>query len=57
MVSWRENVSGHVTCVQREASDQENREEMHYNILPKCDVGLCTGQCFEMYHIKLHYWE
>jgi len=24
---------------------------------PKCDVGLCIGQCFEVYHTKLNYWE
>ena len=23
----------------------------------KCDVGLCIGQCFEVYHSKLNYWE
>ena len=23
----------------------------------KCDVGLCVGQCFEVYHSKLNYWE
>jgi len=23
----------------------------------KCDVGLCVGQCFEVYHTKLNYWE
>jgi len=23
----------------------------------KCDVGLCIGQCFEVYHTKLNYWE
>ena len=23
----------------------------------KCDVGLCIGQCFEVYHSKLKYWE
>jgi hypothetical protein len=23
----------------------------------KCDVGLCVGQCFEVYHSKLSYWE
>jgi len=24
---------------------------------PKCDVGLCIGRCFEVYHTKLNYWE
>jgi len=23
----------------------------------KCDTGLCIGQCFEVYHPKLNYWE
>ena len=23
----------------------------------KCNVGLCIGQCFEVYHSKLNYWE
>jgi hypothetical protein len=23
----------------------------------KCDVGLCTRQCFEVYHTKMNYWE
>jgi hypothetical protein len=23
----------------------------------KCNVGLCIGQCFEVYHTKLNYWE
>jgi hypothetical protein len=23
----------------------------------KCDVGLCIGQCFEVCHSKLNYWE
>jgi hypothetical protein len=23
----------------------------------KCEVGLCIGQCFEVYHTKLNYWE
>jgi hypothetical protein len=23
----------------------------------KCEVGLCIGQCFEVYHSKLNYWE
>jgi hypothetical protein len=23
----------------------------------KCYVGLCMGQCFEVYHTKLNYWE
>jgi hypothetical protein len=23
----------------------------------KCDVGLCVGQYFEVYHTKLNYWE
>ena len=23
----------------------------------KCDVGLCIGQCFEVFHTKLNYWE
>ena len=23
----------------------------------KCDVQLCTGQCFEVYHTKVNYWE
>jgi len=23
----------------------------------KCNVGLCRGQCFEVYHTKLNYWE
>jgi len=23
----------------------------------KCDVGLCIGQCLEVYHTKLNYWE
>ena len=23
----------------------------------KCEVGLCRGQCFEVYHTKLNYWE
>jgi hypothetical protein len=23
----------------------------------KCNIGLCTGQCFEVYHSKLNYWE
>ena len=23
----------------------------------KCDVGLCIGQCFEVYHTKLNYWQ
>jgi hypothetical protein len=23
----------------------------------KCDIGLCIGQCFEVYHTKLNYWE
>jgi len=23
----------------------------------KCDVGLCVGQCFEVFHTKLNYWE
>ena len=23
----------------------------------KCDVGLCIGQCFEVYHTKLNYWK
>ena len=23
----------------------------------KYDVGLCIGQCFEVYHTKLNYWE
>ena len=23
----------------------------------KCNVGLCTGQCFQVYHTKLYYWE
>jgi len=23
----------------------------------KCDIGLCIGQCFEVYHPQLNYWE
>jgi hypothetical protein len=23
----------------------------------KCNLGLCTGQCFEVYHTKVNYWE
>ena len=23
----------------------------------KCDIVLCIGQCFEVYHTKLNYWE
>jgi hypothetical protein len=23
----------------------------------KCDVGLCVGLCFEVYQLKLNYWE
>jgi hypothetical protein len=23
----------------------------------KCNVGLCIGQCFEVFHTKLNYWE
>jgi hypothetical protein len=23
----------------------------------KCDVGLCVGQCFEVYNSKLNHWE
>jgi hypothetical protein len=23
----------------------------------KCDVGLCKGQCFEVYHTKMNHWE
>jgi hypothetical protein len=23
----------------------------------KCNIGLCKGQCFEVYHSKPNYWE
>jgi hypothetical protein len=32
---WRGSLSTHVLCVQKEAPNQKNSEEMHYNILQK----------------------
>jgi hypothetical protein len=58
MLSWRENLSVHVACVQREASARPGKLKkyttMHHQ---KCDVGLFIGQCFEVYRTKLDYWE
>jgi hypothetical protein len=24
---------------------------------PKCDIGSCMGECFDVYHYRMHYWE
>jgi hypothetical protein len=45
--------------MQRESKRQTGKTVKKYTTMyrRKCDVVLCIGQCFELYHSKLNYWE
>ena len=54
------NFSALMSCVYREkGKHQTGKTVKKYTTMYclKCDVGLCIGQCFEVYHTKLNYWE
>jgi hypothetical protein len=53
------NLSPHVVYVQRKASARPEKtvKKCTTAYCRKCDIGLFIGQCFEVYHSKLNYWE
>jgi len=55
-----EGTSQHSRCVCTERSKRQTGKTVKkYTTMycRKCDVGLCIGQCFEVYHTKLNYWQ
>jgi len=57
MVSQRGKSSGLAEFVQKKGSARwEKLKKFTTTYCRKCD-GLCIGQCFEVYHSKLNYWE
>jgi len=58
MLRWRELLSAHVVCLQRSKRHTgKTVKKCTTMYCRKCDVGFCIGQCFEVYHTKLNYWE
>jgi hypothetical protein len=58
MLDWRGNLCAYVTCTERSKRQTGKTVKKCTTMYPrKCDVGLCIGQCFEIYNSKLNYWE
>jgi len=64
MLSWRENVCTHVVCVcvcvcaeRKKCQTEKTVKKCTKMYCQKYNVGLCIGQCFEVYHTKLNHWE
>ena len=59
MLSWREK-SQHSCCmcvVIGKHQTMKTAKKCTKMYCQKCNLGLCTGQSFEVYHTKLKYWE